>query len=156
MIVPLEPAIVNSSNLCSRASVSASFTYWYVSAPGAPMRDTASDAAIEATRALISVPRRSNSRRKSFTAAAARSDSRCSKVCVTRAEISAAGIQNYSIYLYGTQTIGFYEVDDPEAARAYLSKSEVNARWQDAMAELLEERVTGGGPEVLPEVFRLD
>jgi L-rhamnose mutarotase len=73
-----------------------------------------------------------------------------------RAEISAAGIHNYSIYLYGTQAIGFYEVDDPEAARAYLAKSEVNARWQEFMADLLEKRVTGGGPEVLPEVFRLD
>lgn len=72
------------------------------------------------------------------------------------AEISAAGIRNYSIYLNGTQAIGFYEVHDAEAARAYLAASEVNARWQDAMAELLEERVTGGGPDVLPEVFRLD
>jgi hypothetical protein len=32
----------------------------------------------------------------------------------------------------------------------------VNARWQDAMAEFLDERVAGEGPAALPEIFRLD
>ena len=37
-----------------------------------------------------------------------------------------------------------------------MSRQEVNDRWQDAMAELLEERVPGEGPPPLEEIFRLD
>ena len=33
---------------------------------------------------------------------------------------------------------------------------EVCARWQDAMADLLEERVPDAGPPALEEIFRLD
>ena len=51
---------------------------------------------------------------------------------------------------------GYFETDDLQAAGAYLAAQEVNARWQDAMAELLEERVPDAGPPELPEVFRLD
>jgi hypothetical protein len=32
----------------------------------------------------------------------------------------------------------------------------VNRRWQDAMAELLDERVPDGGPPALEQIFRLD
>jgi L-rhamnose mutarotase len=42
----------------------------------------------------------------------------------------------------------------PQAA--YLAAQEVSARWQDAMADLLEEGVPDAGPAELPEVFRLD
>lgn len=73
-----------------------------------------------------------------------------------RAAISAAGIRNYSIHLYGTQAFGHFEADDVEAALARLGESEVNARWQDAMAAYLDDRVARGGPALLPEVFRLD
>jgi L-rhamnose mutarotase len=51
---------------------------------------------------------------------------------------------------------GYFESDDLEEAGRYLAGQEVNARWQDAMAELLEERVPDDGPPPLPEVFRLD
>jgi L-rhamnose mutarotase len=51
---------------------------------------------------------------------------------------------------------GYFEADDLEAAARYLAEHEVSARWQDAMAELLEERVPAGGPTPLEEVFRLD
>jgi L-rhamnose mutarotase len=37
-----------------------------------------------------------------------------------------------------------------------MAAQDVNARWQDAMAPLLEERVADSGPEPLEEVFRLD
>jgi L-rhamnose mutarotase len=37
-----------------------------------------------------------------------------------------------------------------------MEAQEVNSRWQDAMAGLLEERVPDAGPATLPEVFRLD
>jgi L-rhamnose mutarotase len=37
-----------------------------------------------------------------------------------------------------------------------MAKQEVNARWQDTMAELLDERVPDAGPPPLEEVFRLE
>lgn len=70
--------------------------------------------------------------------------------------ISDAGIRNYSIYLHGTSAFGYFEADDPAAALEALGQTEVNARWQDAMAGLLEARVEDDGPGLLPEIFRLD
>lgn len=67
-----------------------------------------------------------------------------------------AGIRNYTIFRAGTQVFGYFEADDLERAAASLERSEVNARWQDAMAELLEERVPDAGPPPLEEIFRLD
>jgi L-rhamnose mutarotase len=67
-----------------------------------------------------------------------------------------AGIRNYSIFRDGTTVFGYFEADDLERASEYLAAQEVSARWQDAMAELLEERVPDGGPPPLPQIFRLD
>ena len=69
-------------------------------------------------------------------------------------ELSAAGIRKYTIFRSATSMFGYFESDDPDAAAR--QPSEVNGRWQDAMAELLEARIEGGAPESLPEVFRLD
>ena len=69
--------------------------------------------------------------------------------------LRGAGIRNYSIFRDGNVMFGCFEADDLEAAAAYLSAQPVNARWQDAMAELLEERVPDGGPPTLEEVFHL-
>jgi L-rhamnose mutarotase len=70
--------------------------------------------------------------------------------------IREAGIRNYTIFRRGNEMFGYFESDDLEEAGRYLAGQEVNARWQDAMAELLEERVPDDGPPPLPEVFRLD
>lgn len=67
-----------------------------------------------------------------------------------------AGIRNYTIFRHGNQMFGYFEADDLEAAGRYLEAQEVVSRWQDAMAELLEERVPDEGPPALEEVFRLD
>lgn len=67
-----------------------------------------------------------------------------------------AGIRNYSIFLHGTEVFGYFEADDLEAAAAHMAAQDVNARWQDAMASLLEERVPDAGPSALEEIFRLD
>jgi len=72
------------------------------------------------------------------------------------AALRAAGIRNYTIYRHGNEMFGYFEADDLAAAGAYMAEQEVNTRWQDAMAELLEERVPDGGPAALEEVFRLD
>ena len=72
------------------------------------------------------------------------------------AALTAAGIRNYSIFLAGSQAFGYFESDDLESAAGYLARQDVSRRWQDTMAELLEERVPDGGPPALPEIFRLD
>ena len=70
--------------------------------------------------------------------------------------IRAAGIRNYTIYRDGNRMFGYFEADDLAAAGRYLAQQDVSRRWQDAMAELLEERVPDGGPFPLEEVFRLE
>ena len=70
--------------------------------------------------------------------------------------LRTAGIRNYSIFRHGNEVFGYFESDDLAAAGAYMSRQEVNDRWQNAMAELLEERVPDEGPAALEEVFRLD
>jgi L-rhamnose mutarotase len=72
------------------------------------------------------------------------------------AALRAAGIRNYTIFRAGNEMFGYFEADDLEAAARYLASQEVSARWQDAMAELLDERVPDAGPPPLVEVFRLD
>src|SRR5689334_1600092 len=72
------------------------------------------------------------------------------------AALRDAGIRNYTIFRSGNEMFGYFESDDLEAAAAYLEQQQVNARWQDAMGGLLEERVPNSGPAVLEEIFRLD
>jgi L-rhamnose mutarotase len=67
-----------------------------------------------------------------------------------------AGIRNYTIFRAGNQMFGYFEADDLERAADYLAAQDVSARWQNAMADFLEERVPDGGPPPLREVFRLD
>jgi L-rhamnose mutarotase len=70
--------------------------------------------------------------------------------------LRSAGIRNYTIFRHGSHMFGYFEADDLGAAGRYLAEQDVNARWQDAMAGLLEQRVPDGGPPQLEEVFRLD
>src|SRR5437870_12063138 len=70
--------------------------------------------------------------------------------------LRAAGIRNYTIFRAGNEMFGYFETDDLERAERYLAAQEVSARWQDAMADLLEERVPDAGPPALEEIFRLD
>ena len=72
------------------------------------------------------------------------------------AALREAGIRNYTIFRNGTQMFGYFESDDLEAASRFMAQQEVSARWQDAMAELLEARVPDGGAPGLEEIFRLE
>jgi L-rhamnose mutarotase len=69
--------------------------------------------------------------------------------------LRAAGIHNYSIFRDGNQVFGYFETEDIAATERYLASQEVVGRWQDAMADLLEERVPDEGPPSLEEIFRL-
>jgi L-rhamnose mutarotase len=70
--------------------------------------------------------------------------------------LSAAGIRNYTIFRAENEMFGYFEADDLERAERYLAAQDVSARWQDAMAELLVDRVPEGGPPPLEEIFRLE
>jgi L-rhamnose mutarotase len=70
--------------------------------------------------------------------------------------LRGAGIRNYSIFRAGTRVFGYFEADDLERAGAYLDAQEVCTRWQDAMAELLAERVPDAGPPALEQIFRME
>jgi L-rhamnose mutarotase len=70
--------------------------------------------------------------------------------------LRGAGIRNYTIFRAGESVFGYFEADDLEAADRFLAAQEVSTRWQDAMAELLQERVPEGGPAPLEQIFRLD
>jgi L-rhamnose mutarotase len=70
--------------------------------------------------------------------------------------LRGAGVRNYTIFRDGNRMFGYFEADDLAAAGHYLEQQEVATRWQDAMAELLIERVPDGGPPALEEIFRLD
>ena len=72
------------------------------------------------------------------------------------AALREAGIRNYTIFRHGNEMFGYFESDDLTSAAAYMEAQEVNARWQDAMAGLLEARVPSAGPPMLEEIFRLD
>jgi L-rhamnose mutarotase len=70
--------------------------------------------------------------------------------------IRGAGIRNYTIFRDGNQMFGYFEADDLDAAERHLAQQDVSTRWQDAMAEYLEERVPDRGPPLLEPIFRLD
>jgi len=72
------------------------------------------------------------------------------------AALREAGIRNYTIFRKGNDVFGYFESDDLEAAAAYMEAQEINARWQDTMARLLEDRVPNAGPPALEEIFRLE
>ena len=72
------------------------------------------------------------------------------------AALHDAGIRNYTIFRNNNEVFGYFESDDLDAAAAFMEAQEVNARWQDAMAELLDERVPDTGPAALEPIFRLD
>ena len=69
-----------------------------------------------------------------------------------------AGWRNYSLFLRDDGLlIGYAEADDLAAAQETVAATEVNTRWQAAMAELFQSE---GAPyeawEIIPEVFNLE
>jgi L-rhamnose mutarotase len=70
--------------------------------------------------------------------------------------LRGAGIRNYTIFRDGNRVFGYFEADDLDAAGRFLAEQPVCTRWQDAMAELLDERVPEAGAPSLEEIFRMD
>lgn len=73
------------------------------------------------------------------------------------AELKAAGVRNYSIFMWEDgHEFGVLECDDWAATCRRLGASTVMRRWEDFMAGFLATPVGPGGPRLLEEVFRLD
>jgi L-rhamnose mutarotase len=75
------------------------------------------------------------------------------------AALSSAGWRNYSLFLRADGLlVGYLETDDFEDARQAMEETDVNARWQAAMAEFFE-LPSGDRPDTglerLDEVFHL-
>jgi len=76
------------------------------------------------------------------------------------AELRAAGMRNYSLWLRpdGLE-FGYLECDDWTAACKYLEQSEVHAHWQEFMRGYLDTAAEGEGGqpiEMLQQVFYLE
>ncbi len=74
------------------------------------------------------------------------------------AELRAAGIRNYSIFLWESgNEFGVLECEDWDAVWSYLSSSPIIHHWELQMANFLETPVTAGtSPVLLDEIFRMD
>jgi L-rhamnose mutarotase len=74
------------------------------------------------------------------------------------AELKAAGCHNYSIFRNDVQLFAYLEVDDVARYRSYLAESEVAARWEAHMGDILirTRDPATNFPALLPEVFHLD
>ena len=67
-----------------------------------------------------------------------------------------AGIRNYSIFMDGAELFSYFEVDDLDAAMAFLSRREISHRWQALMAPLMEAPSPESPWQVLEEVYHQD
>ena len=73
------------------------------------------------------------------------------------AAIRAAGIRDYSIWLWQDRVFAQYEVDgDHEQALRIEAAAEATGRWRAAMRELFVPELATEGVTWLPEIFRLD
>lgn len=72
------------------------------------------------------------------------------------AAIQAAGIRDYSIWLFEDRVFAQYECDDPEEALRIEGAAEATVRWRGQMREYFMPEVATDGVVWLREIFRLD
>ena len=70
--------------------------------------------------------------------------------------LKAAGISNYSIFRDGTHVFGYWECEDLGRTLASVNSSEVNARWQEYMNDVIATSPSERTSDGMREVFRLD
>jgi L-rhamnose mutarotase len=72
--------------------------------------------------------------------------------------LHAAGIRNYTIWNVGNELFGYYECDSVAEAGRIQAESEVNARWDQYMKDVMiaeKDPVTGAQP-LMKQVFFFD
>jgi L-rhamnose mutarotase len=67
-----------------------------------------------------------------------------------------AGISNYSIFRDGTHVFGYWECEDLGRTLSSVNSSEVNARWQEYMNDVIATSPSERTSDGMREVFRLD
>jgi L-rhamnose mutarotase len=70
--------------------------------------------------------------------------------------IRAAGIRDYSIWLWQDRVFAQYETDDHEASLRIEAAAAATHRWRAHMREYFADDVETEGMTWLPEIFRLD
>lgn len=73
-----------------------------------------------------------------------------------KAVIAAAGIRNYSAYIDGCDLFSYFEVDDLDAAYAFLEQQPVAQKWQDTMSHLMDADDPVMPWRAMEEAFHLD
>lgn len=74
----------------------------------------------------------------------------------TLAAITAAGIRDYSIWLFEDRVFAQYECDDPAEAARIEGQAEATIRWRAVMRDHFMPEVATDGVVWLREIFRLD
>ena len=72
--------------------------------------------------------------------------------------LNEAGIRNYTIWNVGNVLFGYYECDSVEYASAIQANSEINAKWDTYMKDVMvmeKDPVTGAQP-LMKQVFFFD
>ena len=72
--------------------------------------------------------------------------------------LHAAGIRNYTIWNVGNELFGYHECDSIAEAGRIQAESEVNARWDQYMKDVMiaeKDPVTGAQP-LMKQVFFFD
>ena len=72
--------------------------------------------------------------------------------------LRTAGIRNYTIWNVGNELFGYYECDSIAEAGRIQAESEVNARWDQYMKDVMiaeKDPVTGAQP-LMKQVFFFD
>ncbi len=69
--------------------------------------------------------------------------------------LDKAGIKNYSIWNIGKDLFGYYEVENLEYCNKVQTESEIVARWNIYMKDLLESKTDSEG-KVVPVIKSMD
>ncbi|MFN8623332.1 MAG: L-rhamnose mutarotase [Chloroflexota bacterium] len=72
------------------------------------------------------------------------------------AAITAAGIRDYSIWLFEDRVFAHYECDDPAESIRVEDAAEATGRWRALMREYFVPELATEGVTWLPEIFRVD
>ena len=69
-----------------------------------------------------------------------------------------AGVRNYDIFLHGSTLFATFETDDFAETFEKIRGSEVNARWQAYMRDMITIPTdpATGYPKLLPQMFHMD
>lgn len=70
--------------------------------------------------------------------------------------IKKAGIRNYTIWLSDGDIFAYYEVEDLNKCREVLRDSEVKAKWDQYMSDIITFKNNSGVPDLLDCAFMLE